>query len=84
MPVTVLLHEDESVEQALSRLRRKIHNELARPWYKRRYGCHEKPAELRRKREKMQRLQIRAGSGLWLKVELAAQFRRTAPLAAGQ
>lgn len=84
MPVTVLLAEEESVEQALGRLRRKIDNELARPWHKRRYGCHEKPSELRRKRQKMQRLQPESGQGLWLRVSLTAQFERTASHAAGR
>ena len=84
MPVTVVLTEQESVEQALSRLRHTLHAELARPWHKRRYGCHEKPSELRRKREKMQHLQCQSGNGLWLKVPLATQFSRTAELAAGK
>lgn len=84
MPVTVVLTEQEGVEQALGRLRHKLHVELARVWHKRRYGCHEKPAELRRKRKKMQQLQARSGNGLWLKVPLSAQFSRAAPLAAGR
>lgn len=47
--------EDQNIDQALSELRELVRQEYGQPWNKRRYGYHEKPSVVRRKRKKMAR-----------------------------
>ncbi|MGE8498194.1 MAG: 30S ribosomal protein S21 [Pseudomonas sp.] len=78
------MNEGESVELALRTLSRKVGSEMGRRWYKRRFGFHEKPSVLKRKRSKMKKLAIQSGGGLWLRIGLEAQFSRTENSAAGR
>lgn len=84
MTVTVVVNEGESVEMVLRTLSRKVSSEMSRRWYKRRFGFHEKPSALKRKRSKMKALAIQSGGRLWLKIGLEAQFSRTGNTAAGR
>jgi hypothetical protein len=49
-------------------LQREIERSDGRRSHKRRYGYHEKPSELRRKKAKFCRRQIQAGGGLGLSI----------------
>jgi hypothetical protein len=40
---------------------------------------YEPPSALRRKRSKMRRLRRRSSGGLWLRIDIATQLRRTGP-----
>lgn len=68
----------EDLADTLDRFSQLVQHEYERPWTKRRYGYYEPPSALRRKRAKMRRLQGRTG-GLWLRIDIATQLRRTGP-----
>jgi ribosomal protein S21 len=78
MPVRIVVREDGTLEAALRRLDHVMYREVARRWHHRRYGYHEKPSALRRKRRKMRAL----GRRRWppvLRIDLPAMLARTGP-----
>jgi ribosomal protein S21 len=84
MPVRIEVGPDETLAHALARLRRAVDLEYGRTWTRRRYGYYERPAILRRKRQKMRYRKARGGSPLWLRVGMREQWRRTGPNAMGR
>ena len=79
----VVRSDDETFEQMLTRFRKKVDKEYKRAWTKHRYGYHEKPTVLRRKRKKMKarnRNNFRCGtSTLILSMNLETQWQREGP-----
>jgi ribosomal protein S21 len=78
--VKVVVRENESPEQTLNRFNRLVSKAYARPWHKRRYGYHEKPSTLKRKQNRTRRHNrrsyARGGTGVRLRINLEAQFKR--------
>lgn len=58
MSIKIEVQENENIESALRRFRRKSRCEYGKRWTKKRYGYYEKPSQLKRKRKKM--------ASLWL------------------
>jgi ribosomal protein S21 len=76
----VSVTEEDSIELALRKLRRKVNEKYAFRWYRPRRGYYEKPSTLRRKRKKMRGVVIRSESKrLWLKVGQKERFNRNGP-----
>ena len=84
MAITVNVEDDESIEVALRKLKKKVKQETDRRWHKRRFGYYEKPSILKRKTKKMKAFSIQAGGSLWLKIGLKEQFSKSGKLAAGR
>jgi ribosomal protein S21 len=78
--VRVVLHDGESLENALGRFNEAVRREYDRPWHKHRYGYYEKPGRLRQKRRKMR--EINPHGNLKLRISLVPLFERTGPNAA--
>lgn len=78
MSVVIVLHEGESVEAALFRLRQASAREFSQPWYKKRLGYFEPPSALRRKRDKMRWLR-HIHSGLLLRIPPQVRWTRQGP-----
>ncbi len=78
MPLRIAVHENESIDAALRRLQRLSYHERDRRWHHRRYGYHEKPSALRRKRRKMSAL-ARVGMHPVLRIDLEKMLARTGP-----
>ena len=74
--VEARITEDFAV--TLDRFSQLVQREYERPWYKRRYGSYEPPSVLRRKHSKMRELRLRSND-LKLRIDSAAQLRRTRP-----
>jgi ribosomal protein S21 len=70
VPVSVQVRDGEDLAHALHRFRRLVHQDLATPWDRRRYGYYEKPSALRRKRRRREPP---------IKLGLEAQWARTGP-----
>ncbi len=94
----VIINDEQSIEQALQELRKKVYYEKSSRWYKRRYGYYEKPSVLKRKRRKMKRIVSQRDQqfdyvneclfatrqNLWLKIGLQEQFARCGKNAVGK
>jgi len=84
MGIKIHVHDNESIDIALARLRQKELYEYKR-WTKKRYGYYEKPSVLKRKRKKMARLwskghpESHSMNTLHLYIGLKALFARTGP-----
>ena len=79
MPITITVRAGEDLAEALGRFQQLVAQEYGRPWTKRRYWYYEPPSALRRKQRKMRQLRAQRRGGLWLRIGLAAQWRRTGP-----
>jgi ribosomal protein S21 len=79
--VRVVLHDGESLENALWRFNNAVRREYDRPWYKHRYGYYEKPSRLRQKRRKMR--SINRYGNLKLHISLVPLFEPIGSNAAG-
>jgi len=80
LPIRVTVHEGEDVAVAFRRLQKLVRRLQGRPSHKRRFGYHEKPSELKRKKAKLQQRQTQAGGRLVLRVyPHEALFARTGP-----
>lgn len=95
MSVRINVEDNETLDSALSRFSHKVYRLNSRRWYKRRYGYYEKPSVLARKRRKMrlreqQRFSFFASlgepkpAGLWLCIDMQAQFVRAGVNAVGK
>jgi ribosomal protein S21 len=84
--VSISIREDETASEALRRFSQAVDRAYLKPWYKRRYGYHEKPSELRRKQRKMQKRNKHRTfeDRILCPIDLATQFRRTGPNATGR
>lgn len=95
MSVRINVEDNQTLDSALNRFSHKVYRLNSRRWYKRRYGYYEKPSVLARKRRKMRRIQQRCFSifvlvgepkrnGLWLCIDMQAQFVREGVNAVGK
>lgn len=86
MAIRIEIRVLEDISSALWRLRKKAFLANRRAWAKRRLGYYEKPSTIRRKRQQMDRRNIRAelGEGLRLWLRLEQQLVRSGPFAMGR
>jgi len=75
--VKVVAREGENFEALLERFDAAISKTHDRRWYKRRFGYHEKPSLLNKKRRR--HVRVNGGRRVWLRIGLAALHRRNGP-----
>ena len=73
----VVAREGEDFEALLERFNAAVSKTHDRRWYKRRFGYHEKPSLLNKKRRRHRC--VNGGQRIWLRIELAALYRRHGP-----
>ena len=73
----VVARDGEDFEALLERFNAAVLETHHRRWYKRRFGYHEKPSLLNKKRRRHRK--VNGGKRVWLRIGLAALYRRDGP-----